>query len=138
MVKIGEILDGKVTGITNFGAFVEIEEGVTGMVHISEVSHKYITDIYEVLKVNDLVKVKVLNISEDNKISLSIKKAEEKKPRVKHAPQKIDNSFVWTETKNEGSFEDMLNKFKQTSDEKFSSLKRKNADVRRKSRGQQR
>ena len=72
-VNVGEIVDGKVTGITAFGAFVEIGEGVTGMVHISEVSHKYITDIKEVLKVNDKVKVKILNVSDDNKISLSIK-----------------------------------------------------------------
>ena len=49
-VQVGEILEGKVTGITGFGAFVEIGEGVTGMVHISEVSNKYITDIKEVLK----------------------------------------------------------------------------------------
>ena len=95
-VNVGEIVDGKVTGITAFGAFVEIGEGVTGMVHISEVSHKYITDIKEVLKVNDKVKVKILNVSEDNKISLSIKKAEEKKQKNYTAPAKIDNSFVWT------------------------------------------
>ena len=137
-VQVGEILEGKVTGITGFGAFVEISEGVTGMVHISEVSNKYITDIKEVLKVNDTVKVKVLNVSEDNKISLSIKKAEERKQKNYTAPAKIDNSFVWTETKNEGSFEDMMNRFKQTSDEKFSMLKRKNGDFNRRSRGQQR
>jgi len=75
-VQVGEILEGKVTGITGFGAFVEIGEGVTGMVHISEVSNKYITDIKEILKLNDTVKVKVLNISEDNKISLIIKNTE--------------------------------------------------------------
>ena len=54
-VQVGEILEGKVTGKTGFGAFVEIGEGVTGMVHISEVSNKYITDIKEVLKLNDTV-----------------------------------------------------------------------------------
>ena len=78
-INVGDILEGKVTGITGFGVFVDLGEGNTGMVHISEVSRNYITDIKEILKVNDTVKVKVLNIGEDNKISLSIKRAEEKK-----------------------------------------------------------
>lgn len=137
-INVGDILEGKVTGITGFGVFVDLGEGNTGMVHISEVSRNYITDIKEILKVNDTVKVKVVNIGEDNKISLSIKRAEEKKRKTFSNPPAVDNSFVWTETRNEGSFEDMLSKFKQTSDEKFSMLKRKNADTRRSKRGQQR
>ena len=70
-------------------------------------------------------------------ISLSIKKAEERKQKNYTAPAKIDNSFVWTETKNEGSFEDMMNKFKQVSDEKFSDLKRKNPDAKKNRRSGQ-
>ena len=74
-VEIGEILEGKVTGITKFGAFVELEEGKTGMVHISEVSNSYVEDINQFLKEGDVVKVKVINITEDGKISLSRKDA---------------------------------------------------------------
>ena len=74
-VEIGEILDGKVTGITNFGAFVELPDKSTGMVHISEVANTYIKDIHEKLSENQEVKVKVIDINEKGKIALSIKKA---------------------------------------------------------------
>src|SRR5699024_12713471 len=69
---------GKVTGIKPFGAFVELPGGKTGLVHISEVADKYVEDINEHLKVGDQIEVKVLTIGEDNKISLSIKKAQDK------------------------------------------------------------
>lgn len=129
-VKVGDIVEGKVTGITGFGAFIDLGEGQTGMVHISEVSYNFINNINEVLKVNDKVKAKVTAISDEGKISLSIKKSEERKP-VKRTPPPVDNSFVWTQSKQEGTFEEMLSKFKQTSDEKISTLKRKNNDSRR-------
>ena len=140
---VGEIVEGKITGITKFGVFVDISEGVTGMVHISEVARTYVNEIRDFVKEGDVVKVKVLSISEEGKISLSIKRAQEDekpaRPRRKSkpaTPPKPDNSFVWTTNKNEGaSFEDMMNKFKQTSDEKFSDLKRKNVEVRRPKRG---
>ena len=84
-VEIGSILEGKVTGITNFGAFVELPDKATGMVHISEVSNSFIKDIHEKLSEGDMVKVKVLEINEKGKIALSIKKAlpqeEEQKPK---------------------------------------------------------
>lgn len=141
--NVGEIVEGKITGITKFGVFVEVSEGITGMVHISEVARTYVNEIRDFVKDGDFVKVKVLSISEDGKISLSIKRAQEdeknERPRRQSRPitsPKPDNSFVWTASKNEGaSFEDMMNKFKQTSDEKFSDLKRKNAEVRRQKRG---
>ena len=74
-LEIGDVLEGKVTGITKFGAFVELPEGKTGMVHISEVSTAYVEDISQYLKQDQIVKVKVINITEEGKISLSIKKA---------------------------------------------------------------
>ncbi|MCQ2478336.1 MAG: RNA-binding protein S1, partial [Clostridia bacterium] len=94
-------------------------------------------------KVNDVVKMKVLNIGEDGKISLSIKRAlppEKKegfqKQREFKAPPKPDGSYTWTPRKEEpASFEEMMNRFKQSSDEKFSDLKRKNPEVRRARRG---
>lgn len=74
-VEVGKIVEGKVTGITKFGAFVELEGGTVGMVHISEVSATYVNDISEHLKDQQVVKVKVLSVGEDGKVSLSIKKA---------------------------------------------------------------
>ena len=73
--EVGSIIEGKVTGITKFGAFVELDDGAVGMVHISEISQSYVNDISEHLKENQIVKVKVLNVGDDGKISLSIKRA---------------------------------------------------------------
>lgn len=75
MVEVGEILEGNVTGLTNFGAFISLPGNLTGMVHISEVSQSYVSDIHEHLKENQTVKVKVIDITPEGKISLSIKKA---------------------------------------------------------------
>lgn len=74
-LEVGNILEGKVTGITKFGAFVELEPGTVGMVHISEVSNTYVNDIAEILKNGQTVSVKVLAVGDDKKISLSIKRA---------------------------------------------------------------
>jgi len=138
-LAIGQIVEGKITGITNFGVFVDLGDSKTGMVHISEVSQTFVSEIRDHVKENDVVKMKVLNISEDGKISLSIKRAAERpiqpKKREYEAP-KPDNSYVWGEKKSEpASFEEMMNKFKMTSEEKFSDLKRKNPDARRNKRG---
>ncbi len=133
-LTIGEILQGKITGITKFGVFVDIGDGKSGMVHISEVANTFVNDINDILKLGDTVKVKVLTIGEDGKISLSIKRAEptEKKPpreRKQFTHPKPDGSYTWTPRKQEpASFEEMMNQFKQSSDEKFSDLKRKNPD----------
>lgn len=75
-VKVGQILEGTVSGITNFGAFVDLPEGERGMVHISEVADAYVKNIHDYLKQNDKVLVKVLSIDGNRKISLSIRKAE--------------------------------------------------------------
>ena len=133
-LTVGEILEGKVTGITNFGVFVDIGDGKSGMVHISEVANTYVSDINEILKIGDTVKTKILNIGEDGKIALSIKKAQEQpkkqnRERKQYTQPKPDSSYTWTPRKSEpASFEEMMNQFKQSSDEKFSDLKRKNPD----------
>ncbi|KAB7664959.1 S1 domain-containing RNA-binding protein [Bacillus sp. B1-b2] len=80
-IEVGSKLQGKVTGITNFGAFVELPEGATGLVHISEVADNYVKDINEHLKVGDEVEVKVINVEKDGKIGLSIKKAKDRPER---------------------------------------------------------
>lgn len=140
-LTVGQIVEGKITGITNFGVFVVLGDSKTGMVHISEVAQTYVSEIRDHVKENDVVKMKVLGITEDGKISLSIKKAmapakpQERRPRPE-AQSKPDSSFVWTQKKAEpASFEEMMNRFKQTSEEKFSDLKRKNPDVNRTKRG---
>ncbi len=80
-LEVGSILEGKVTGITNFGAFVDLADNVTGMVHISEVAPNFVSQIKDHLKVGQEVKVKVLSVGDDGKVSLSIKKAMEQ-PKV--------------------------------------------------------
>ena len=74
-IEVGSILEGKVTGIIKFGAFVELPEGKSGMVHISEISNTYVENVSDFLQEGQTVKVKVLAINENGKISLSIKKA---------------------------------------------------------------
>jgi S1 RNA binding domain protein len=70
-------MEGVITGITKFGAFVELPGGVTGLVHISEVADEYVKDINEFFKKADQVKVKVLNVENNGKIGLSIRQAAE-------------------------------------------------------------
>ena len=144
-LTVGQIVEGKITGITNFGVFLDLGEGKSGLVHISEVARSYVNDIKDFVKLNDVVKAKVLNIGEDGKISLSIKKALEdenpQKPRERRERRpandyKPDGSYTWMPKKQEpASFEEMMNRFKQTSDEKFSDLKRKNPEAKRSKRG---
>ena len=69
---VGNIVDGVVTGITKFGAFVDIGEGKTGLVHISEVANTYVKEVSDFLKEGDQVKVKIVNVGENGKIGLSI------------------------------------------------------------------
>ena len=70
---VGSILDGKVTGITKFGAFVSLPEGRSGLVHISEIAYTYVSEVSEHLKEGQEVKVKVIGIDQSNRINLSIK-----------------------------------------------------------------
>jgi len=141
-LEIGAIVEGKVTGITKFGAFVELSGGKTGMVHISEVSTAYVKEISDHLSENQVVKVKVLKISPDGKVSLSIKKCMEasagpvpqqgpggSRPGSER-PRPQGRSFRdsgWQGKKpvaEATTFEDMLSRFKQTSEDKMSDLKR--------------
>ena len=135
-LEVGMIVEGKVTGITKFGAFVDLEGGKTGMVHISEVAPTYVNDIREHLTEGQTVKVRIMTIGEDGKIGLSIKKAipqqqhrKQTNPHGKGSAPKQSarpGNFEWQPQKKQesSSFEDMLSKFKQASDEKMSDLKR--------------
>lgn len=131
-IDIGAIYDGTVTGLTKFGAFVKLDNGASGMVHISEVASEYVSDISQHLAEGDKVKVKVLEINEKGKVSLSIKKAlpepeKPKQPRPK--PQNRNSDRGWKgapqqESSAPMSFEDMMAKFKAQSEDKMSDIKR--------------
>lgn len=140
-LEVGSVVEGKVTGITKFGAFVELPGGKTGMVHISEVSSTYVKEITDHLSEGQAVKVKVLGVSDEGKVSLSIKKCQEEAPAqpVQQAPRRPfqRENRGWQPKKTVSpenmTFEDMMAKFKQTSEDKMSDLKRGN-EVRRSSR----
>ena len=128
-LEIGKIYDGKVKGIAQYGAFVEIEGSGTGMVHISEIANSFVKDVKDYLSENQIVKVKVLSISDDGKIGLSIKKAnenDEEQLKPTKRPERKPN--VWEPKKKppvtELGFEEMLTRFKQNSEEKICALKR--------------
>ena len=123
----GEILDGVITGITNFGAFVKVEGNTTGLVHISEVAQSYVKDINDIFKVDDTVKVKVLKIEDNGKIALSIKQAQagEQRERPAAPPRR-----KMPENKEE-TFEDKLARFMKNSEEIQLDVKR-NKDLTRK------
>ena len=76
-LEVGAVIEGKITGITKFGAFVVLEEGKSGLVHISEVANAFVNDVHDFVQEGQSVKVKVIGIGQDGKINLSIKKAEE-------------------------------------------------------------
>lgn len=126
----GKVVEGKVTGITQFGAFISFDAGKTGLVHISEVALEYVKDIKEHLKEGDTVKAKILSIDKAGKISLSIKQALlEERAAAKRTPRKKasgkPDDFDWSKKSSQpSSFEEMMAKFKQDSDEKLQDMKR--------------
>lgn len=150
-IEVGTKVEGKVTGITNFGAFVELPGGVTGLVHISEIADNYVKDVKDHLKLDDVVTVKVINVDKDGKIGLSIRKAvdrpaeQQERPRPSRdsrPPFKRDGDFGdrgrgGFRGPNKGSFEDKVSKFLKDSEERMSSLK-KNTESKRGGRGAKR
>ena len=141
-IEVGAKLQGKVSGITNFGAFIDLGEGKTGLVHISEISNGFVKDIHDVLTVGDEVTVKVTSVGDDGKVGLSIRKAQdqpqpEKKPfkrefrdnnRSKPAPKgKPHNS-------GKQDFDSLMSSFLKDSDDRLSSIKR-NTEGKRGGRG---
>ncbi len=126
----GKVVEGKVTGITQFGAFISFDAGKTGLVHISEVALEYVKEIKDHLKEGDTVKAKILSIDKSGKISLSIKQALlEERAAAKRTPAKKPHrkpdDFDWSKkVAQPSSFEEMMAKFKQDSDEKLQDMKR--------------
>ena len=156
-LEVGEILEGKVTGITKFGAFVQLPGGVSGLVHISEIANAFVSDVNDFLKMGDVVKVKVISINEAGKINLSIKQTLPPPPRPERfgraqsqprpaersapaaAPSAQENPTSGGQLhgpSSDASFEDKLKHFMQESDSKISGSRlyadRRNSGRRRK------
>ena len=133
-LAVGQVLEGTVTGITNFGAFVSLEGGRSGLVHISEVANTFVNDVHDHVQIGQKVKVKVLSLGEAGKINLSIKRAVEA-PRQNQPPRRSNpNTYqsaprpaqqsvpaqgqVAAPTGNQ-DFEDRLKRFMQESDSRI-------------------
>lgn len=151
-IEVGNKLEGKVTGITHFGAFVELTGGVTGLVHISEIADNYVKDVNDHLKLDDIVTVKVINVDKDGKIGLSIrqtidKPAEDREGRPDRGFSRSDHggrrggfdrgSRPGGRSFGKPSFEDHMSRFLKDSEERISSL-RKNTESKRGGRGAKR
>lgn len=158
-IEVGTKLEGKVTGITHFGAFIELTGGVTGLVHISEIADDYVKDVNDHLNIADTVTVKVINVDKDGKIGLSIRQAvdkpvEERPARERPArPERSSGGFNRADGERGGarrsfdrggrpgggkpSFEDHISRFLKDSEERISSL-RKSTESKRGGRGAKR
>ena len=136
-LQVGMVTEGKVTGITKFGAFVALPEGKSGLVHISEIANTFVSDVHDYVQDGQTVKVKVIGISEDGKINLSIKKAEEQ-PRPERRPPRPQFSSPRQPRQQynarqpmprangptgDASFEDKLKQFMQESDSRMADNK---------------
>ncbi len=147
-IEVGAILEGKVTSIKDYGAFVAFPNGKSGMIHISQVSAQFVQNIREKLTLDQTVRVKVLSIDEKGKIALSIKALEEsegvtlqKRPARKEepsepldptAPPPVYTAYVrekkapknGAEQAPKDPFEEMMSRFKTRSEEKICDLRR--------------
>lgn len=143
-IEVGSVLEGTVTGITKFGAFVELPDKKVGLVHISEVANEYVKDVHDFLKVQDKVNVKVLSVDDKGKIGLSIKQTQPAPEKKEFRPKtefrskrefRQHNGFDSNRRSSSSlSFEDRLSKFLKESDERLMDLKR-NTESKRGGRG---
>lgn len=129
-IAVGDIIEGRVSGIAKFGAFVEMGEGKNGLVHISEISSRYVENVEDFVKRGDVVKVKVVSISPEGKIGLSIRQAEPPKERpvqARPAQARPHRETVKTgNAENEGvdrGFEDKLERFLKESTERYEAIR---------------
>ena len=119
-IEIGSEVEGKVTGITNYGAFIDLGGGAVGLVHISQIADSFVTDIKQHLKVGDVVKVKVMAATRENKYDLSIKQVGKANLPVFYRKQASGPK----EKPIPGSFEDKITQFLKNSEERLLDLKR--------------
>lgn len=112
---IGKVVEGEVTSVTHFGAFVKLPNNDEGLVHISEIANEFISDINQYVKSGDKVNVKVLSRNKKNKLELSMKQSSEKEPEPA--------LFIHKKTKNT-RFEDLMSGFLKKSEEKQIDIRR--------------
>lgn len=127
-LTVGNIYEGKVTGITGFGAFVQLAPGKSGMVHISEVANTYVDDIKKHIHEGEIVKVKLIGIDQNGRINLSIKKALPQEEKPAPAPVEARQTApaaegAVLEKSADSVFEDKLRMFMQRSESKMSDLR---------------
>jgi len=152
--EIGSIVEGTVVGITNFGAFIELPDGNTGLVHISEISDEYVKQVKDFLQKDVKVKVKVIGKNKKGKYDLSIKQAKETDKKEKPPPKKaktfrsnnekagysqqksgyIQKSAYSDSSKKDNTFEDKLAQFLKDSEERQLDIKRNTEAKRKKGR----
>lgn len=113
VLEVGQVVEGKVVKITRFGAFVELEDGTQGLIHISQISHNYVKNVEDYLKVGEVVKARVKEVKKDGKVDLSLKSLESSQPKVEI--RKGANP----------AFEKMLKAYLRASEESQSDLKRR-------------
>ena len=127
--EVGTVLEGKVTSITKFGAFVALEGGKSGLVHISEIANSYVNDVHDFLQEGQTVKVLVLS-TENGKINLSIKRTlpaptrqQTQRPRGSFQQRQAQPNRQQPSAPQQKSFDDMLKQFMSESDSKMSSIR---------------
>jgi len=139
-LEVGAIFEGKVTGITKFGAFVDLGNGKTGMVHISEIAPVFVKEIRDFVTEGQTVKVKIIGINEKADENAQQQRPPRRRDENGRPPRQNNyhrreasapvqsparpGDYEWRARENSGSFEDMMSRFKQMSDEKISDLKR--------------
>src|SRR5699024_4082067 len=134
-LEVGNKVEGKITGLAKFGAFIDLGNNKTGLVHISEVSDKFVEDINDELKVGQVVTVQILSIDDNGKIALSMrnreKEAEEKKEQPKPEYKKRETSnrrpskpFNKKQSNNSQDFDSLMNDFLKESETRLSSLRK--------------
>ncbi|MGM0653547.1 MAG: S1 RNA-binding domain-containing protein [Bacillota bacterium] len=126
-------MEGVITGITKFGAFVDLPGGTTGLVHISEIADEYVKDINDFFKKSDKIKVKVLSVENNGKVGLSVRQAAEDYVPGKKGGSKKDRKDNRTNV-NKATFEDKMSRYLKESDERLLDLKR-NTESKRGGRG---
>lgn len=123
-IAVGNIIEGTVVGVQSFGAFVNIGENKQGLVHISQVASSYVEDINQFVKVGDKVTVKVLEIKEDGKISLTMRineeKREDRRPFKKRDDRRGGRGHHQDNAKED--FESMMKRWMKTSEDKMGDL----------------
>lgn len=149
-IEVGQIIECKITAIAAYGAFAELPDKKSGMIHISEISDGFVKNISEYIKIGESVKVKVIKIDENGRIALSLKqangikvpasrtenpeefqsKSSQRKPAAAYNSSDPPMQYYARSSGSSDNFEEMMNHFKTVSNERIADLK-KNTDGKR-------